>query len=156
MTAKIKLEKALTAYVKSLVAAAGDSVVSKMQVYEGHEAKDKQLPSAMVYVESVTQDEDFPPGEGILVGRVKLYVLTQAQDEESANQNLRVATLQAGMYQRDAVLDFTNVSDPDEREVTGIHLYDIYELDEGDGLDAQKFGEVIEYEVRFQGVDGSV
>lgn len=149
---KRKVEIALAAYLESLVL----PELVGVPIAHGHRADKKKLPCVIVYAEKANENDEFPPGTGVFDVTVKVFVLTQADDENVTAQDNRVAAVQASLFDNDAVCMALNAlaSPPDNRMVKDVHFYKIIETQEDEGRDDRHFGDVISYQVVCQGVDG--
>jgi hypothetical protein len=119
----------------------------------GHTAGKRRLPCVIVYAERRTPNDAFPPGTGVYDVSVKAYILTQADDEDSAVQGARVKAVQDRLNDADSLLAALNAP-AEHRPMPNPHLYDLIEAADDEGRDERYFGEVLNYTAICQGVDG--
>lgn len=147
---KRKVELALRSFLS------GRSELSGIEVFAGHRAEKRTLPCMVVYGESASENEEFPPGTGVFDVKVKIFILTQSDDEDIEIHDERVVIAQSLLFDADAVRSTLNISpeEPDIREVKDLHIYDVIETGADEGRDERHFGEVLNYLAICQGVDG--
>ena len=152
MTLKEKIESSLLAYLQPL--AEPGQPLRSVPLLPGHTAGKRRLPCVIVYAERRTPNDAFPPGTGIYDVSVKVYVLTQVDDEDSVIQGARVQASQDRLNDTDALRAALNAP-AENRPVTGLHIYDFIENPDDEGRDERHFGEVLNYTAICQGVDGA-
>lgn len=134
----------------------GRTELAGVEVFAGHRAEKRTLPCIVVYGESASENDEFPPGTGVFDVRMKVFVLTQSDDEDIGTHDDRVEIVQSVLFDVDDVRSKLNRSlqDPDTRSVKDLHIYDVIENESDEGRDERHFGEVLDYIVTCQGVDG--
>jgi hypothetical protein len=147
---KRKVELAFRDYLSGRTELAG------VEVFAGHRAEKRTLPCVVVYGEAASENDEFPPGTGVFNVKMKVFILTQSDDENIGTHDERVAVVQALLFHAEAIRSALNVSsdDPDTRSVKDLHIYDVVETESDEGRDERHFGEVLNYLVICQGVDG--
>lgn len=149
---KRKVELALVAYLASLESLAGIPVLA------GHQTAKRALPCIVVYGEKASENDAFPSGTGVFDVLVKVFVLTQSDDEDLTIHDGRVAAVQAALFDFERIREALNISGigPDTRAVKDLHFYDLIEMGSDEGRDDRHFGEVLNYTAICQGVDGNL
>jgi hypothetical protein len=147
---KRKVELAFRDYLSGRTELAG------VEVFAGHRAGKRTLPCVVVYGEAASENDEFPPGTGVFDVKLKVFILTQSDDEDIETHDERVAVVQALLFDAEAIRSALNVSsdDPDTHSVKDLHIYDVVETESDEGRDERHFGEVLNYLVICQGVDG--
>jgi len=147
---KRKVELALQAFLS------GTPGLGDAPVLAGHRAGTRTLPCVVVYGEKANENDDFPPGTGVFDVQVKVFVLTQADDEDITAQDDRVEAIRVALYDSARLRAALNApaSSHDHRVVRDFHLYDLIETSCDEGRDDRHFGEVLNYTAICQGVDG--
>lgn len=147
---KRKVELAFRAYLSGRTELAG------VEVFAGHRAEKRTLPCVVVYGEAASENDEFPPGTGVFDVKMKVFILTQSDDEDIETHDERVAVVQALLFDAEAIRSALNVlsEDSDTRSVKDLHIYDVVETESDEGRDERHFGEVLNYIVICQGVDG--
>jgi hypothetical protein len=110
----------------------------------GHRAEKKTLPCVVVYAERAAAHEAFPTGSGVYEVTVKVFVLTQSDDEDLAAHEARTSAVHGRLTQ--GATEAVNQM-PD----AGFRLYDFIETDANEGLDGRHFGEVLGFMAVCQG-----
>jgi hypothetical protein len=110
----------------------------------------------VVYGEVASENDQFPPGSGVFDVKMKVFILTQSDDEDIETHDERVTVVQALLFDAEAIRAALNVPlvGPDTRSVKDLHIYDVIETESDEGRDERHFGEVLNYQVICQGVDG--
>ncbi len=152
MTIKRKIEKALAEVLRT-----NDGFQQAgVTVIEGRADDERTLPCVIVYAESAAPPDDFPSGSGIWAVSLKVFVLTQADDERVEDQDQRTDEVIRELLGNPDTLAAVNApgEEPDERLVKDLHVYDIQEEALDEGRDERHFGDVLNFTVICQGVDG--
>jgi hypothetical protein len=147
---KRKVELAFCNYLSARPELAG------VEVFPGHRAEKRTLPCVVVYGEVASENDQFPPGSGVFDVKMKVFILTQSDDEDIETHDERVTVVQALLFDAEAIRAALNVpfGGPDNRSVKDLHIYDLIETESDEGRDERHFGEVLNYLVICQGVDG--
>jgi hypothetical protein len=153
MTIKPKIERAFAEYLR---AESSLHAFPEVSIFEGKSAEERTLPCVIVYAESAEAPEEFPSGTGIFEVDLKVFVLTQADDEAVEDQNQRVRAVTEALMDGERVPAWFNVPEAgeDERPVKDLHVYDVQEEAFTEGRDERHFGDVLAFRVICQGVDG--
>jgi hypothetical protein len=139
---KRQVEEALVALLTPLTA--DGQPLHGVPVVAGHRAVKKTLPCVVVYAERATAHDSFPTGSGVYEVTVRVFVLTQSDDEDLAAHEVRVGAVH-GRLTAGAVETVNQLPD------AGFRLYDLIETDAGEGLDGRHFGEVMGFTAVCQG-----
>lgn len=152
MTIKRKIEKAIAAILRANASFEQQGVA----IIEGRADGERTLPCIIAYAESATPPEDFPSGAGIWAVGLKVFVLTQADDEDVEAQDERASEVIREILGNPDTMALLNIPEegPDTRPVKDLHVYDIQEETLDEGRDERHFGDVLNFTVICQEVDG--
>lgn len=154
-----RIENAVAAYLRASIADAPGSPFYRVPVTVAQSAGQRQLPAIILYAESAREHEDFPSGFGVYAVALRVYVLTQADDEPEDVHDQRVAVITALMADVAALRAAVNASiDPlieSQRPVQGLHIYDASEAEFEDGRDERHHGDNLQFNVLCQAADGA-
>lgn len=142
MTLKQKIETALLAYLQPLTDPG--QPFHNVPLVSGHTNGKRRLPCVIVYAERPAPHEAFPPGTGVYDIPVKIYILTQADDEDAATQDARIEAVQTRLNDTETLRSALNAP-AENRPVPDIYLYDLIENASEEGRDERHFGEVLNY-----------
>jgi hypothetical protein len=153
MNIKEKIERAFAEYLRR---ESDLQSLTEVAVFEGKSAEERTLPCVIVYAESAEAPDEFPSASGIFEVELKIFVLTQADDEAVEDQNERVRAVLEALMNGERVPTWFNVPEAgeDERPVKDLHVYDVQEEAFTEGRDERHFGDVLAFRVICQGVDG--
>jgi len=123
---KRRIESAIAAHLRAVFP-------ETIRVMEGHSSGERRLPCVIVYGE---EERALPPLEtGLAEVQLRMFVLTQADDEDVAAQDRRVELMAAALADRDAVRAAVNAS-PE-----AVRLYEIEPGQFTEGRDDRHHGE---------------
>jgi hypothetical protein len=109
--------------------------LSGLEIFAGHRAATRTLPCVIVYGDKEQEHPDFPPGTGVMEIKVKVFILTQADDEKIEVHDQRVRLVQAW-------LEPLALS---PRTLDGLYFYTLLPEQADEGRDDRHFGEVLHY-----------
>jgi hypothetical protein len=133
MTARTQLEQALAAHIRRRSVG---TALEGVPVLEGQSPGERTLPCVIVYADRQNFPEQFPPGACEIT--LKIYILTQADDEDVRSQNARVAAVLALLSESDSLLDELRSA-----ALPLPQLYDIQIQSHDEGRESRHFGSVI-------------
>ena len=143
MNLRRQLETSLAAYLRTQVA---DSSIADLAVIEGRSNEERPLPCVVVYADREGVPGDFP--EHATEIPVKVFVLTQADDEDVAAHDGRAAAVEALVTDRPALIAAMNAT------VDDYHVHDINLESTDDGREGRHFGDVFTLRVVVQRLGG--
>jgi hypothetical protein len=137
---KRRIECAISGYLRAVFPEA-------IPVLDGHSAGERTLPCVIVYGE---EERALPPLEtGLAEVQLRVFVLTQADDEDVAAQDRRVELVAAALGDRDVVRAAVNAS-PE-----AVRLYEIEPGQFTEGRDERHHGESMGFVVTCQAIVGT-
>lgn len=153
MNIKAKIERAFAEYLRR---ESELQSLPEVAIFEGKSGEERSLPCVIVYAESAKAPDEFPSASGIFEVDLKIFVLTQADDEAVEDQNERVRAVTEAFMDGERVPTWFNAPEAgeDERPVKDLHVYDVQEEAFTEGRDERHFGDVLAFLVICQGVDG--
>jgi len=131
MNLRRQLETNLSAYLRALVA---NSPLVGLPVIEGRSAEERPLPCVVVYADREAVPGDYP--EGTTEIPLKVFVLTQADDEDVAAHDTRAAAFEAWLTATPALVSAMNAM------ADGYHVHDFPLESTDDGREGRHFGDV--------------
>lgn len=148
-----RLEKAVTFYLSSRWQE--NPSLANVPLVEGRSSGIRVLPCVIVYAEQAVPVDDFPAATGVYEITLKVFNLTQADDEDVRTHDQRSSALAGLLLDKATVLSFVNKpdTDPDKREVQGLHFYDLIDGGMEEGRDERHHGDVFIFQAICQDSD---
>lgn len=148
-----RLERAVTAYLASRWGE--HASLRDVSLIEGRRSEMRELPCVIVYAEQAEPMDDFPAASGVYQITLKVFNLTQADDEDVRTHDQRSFALAELMLNKAALLIFVNppAGEPDEREVRSLYVYDCIDSGMEEGRDERHHGDVFIFQVICQDTD---
>lgn len=131
MNLRRQLETTLTAYLRTQVA---DSPLAGLPIIEGRSADERPLPCVVVYADREAVPGDFP--EDATEIPLKVFVLTQADDEDVAAHDSRAEAFEAWLTATPTLVAAMNAT------ADGYHVHDLQLESTDDGREGRHFGDV--------------
>jgi hypothetical protein len=143
MSLRRQLEICLAAYLRELVS---DSTPTSLPVIEGRSAQERPLPCVVVYADREAVPGDFP--EDATEIPLKVFVLTQADDEDVAAHDERAADIETWLLAKTSLIAALNLT------AIGYHVHDIHLESTDDGREGRHFGDVFTLRAVLQRLGG--
>ncbi len=140
---KKKAEQVIVGYLNSLGILPGVAIVA------GTDQTEATLPMVTVSCLSMENYDDMPPEDRVREGSMSVTYHESARDAERAELDLNVGCLEEVLRLADAVRGYVNQTSltEDEREVTGFHLYELWEERSDEDLTGKEWAFTTEYSI---------